>query len=63
MKVRVDQELCIACGLCIDNVPEVFEWGAEGTSVAKVDMVPGELEQAVREAAADCPTEAIMVEE
>ena len=30
MKLTVDQDLCIACGACIDICPEVFDWNDEG---------------------------------
>jgi len=62
MKVKVDQDLCTGCELCIDACPDVFEM-FEGLSRAKMEVVPKELEDAVRETAEDCPLEAIIVEE
>ena len=59
MKVEVDQELCISCGLCIDICPEVFEWNEDEKSRSKVDEVPAEAESSCREAIESCPTEAI----
>ena len=61
MKVTVNDE-CVACGLCADDCPDVFELEDEKATV-KVDVVPAELEQAVRDAAEDCPVEAIVIEE
>ncbi len=61
MKVEVTED-CIACGLCVDACPEVFEMGEEFAEVI-VDEVPGESEECVRQAAEDCPTEAIVIEE
>ena len=61
MKVEVTDE-CISCGLCADAVSDVFEMGDEGAEVV-VDEVPEELEDAVRQAAEDCPVEAIEIEE
>jgi ferredoxin len=61
MKAEVTDE-CIACGLCVDTCPEVFEMGDEFAEVI-VDLVPEEHEEAVRQAADECPTEAIIVEE
>jgi len=61
MKVRVTDE-CIACGLCVDTCPDVFEMGDEYAEVI-VDEVPAEAEEAVRQAAEDCPSEAIVIEE
>ena len=60
MKVRVE-DTCTACGLCVDTCPEVFELGDEMAQVI-VDEVPGEHEDAVQQAADECPVEAIVVE-
>jgi ferredoxin len=32
VKVKVDQDLCIGCGLCESLCPEVFRLSAEGKS-------------------------------
>jgi ferredoxin len=60
MKVRIE-DTCTACGLCCDTCPEVFEMGPE-TAQVKVDEVPAEREDAVQQAADECPVEAIAVE-
>ncbi|MGD2174926.1 MAG: ferredoxin [Candidatus Brocadiaceae bacterium] len=61
MRVEITED-CIACGLCVDICPEVFDMGDEFAELI-VDEVPEEYEEAVRDAAAECPTEAIIVEE
>ncbi len=61
MKVKVDGDLCTGCELCIDTCPEVFEM-KDDVSVAKAEDVPAALEGDVKEAAEDCPVEAIVVE-
>jgi ferredoxin len=61
MKVRIDADLCTGCGLCTDSVPDVFKMGDDIAQVVKSD-VPANLEAAVKEAADDCPAEAIIVE-
>ena len=58
MKVIVDQEACVGCGLCADNCPEVFEM-VDGVAKAKVEEVPAALEDKARDAASSCPVEAI----
>ena len=62
MKVSVDAELCILCELCEDTCPDIFEMGPESSRV-KVDVVPKDQEECVRQAAESCPTEAITIEE
>jgi len=60
MKVMVKKDLCTGCGLCIDSCPEVFEM-VNDTAKAKNETVPAGLEEKVKEAAQNCPTEAIKV--
>ena len=62
MKAVVDQDTCSGCELCIETCPEVFEMQND-TAVAKVEVVPPEAEETCREAAEDCPVEAITIEE
>lgn len=59
MKVSVDQDLCIACGACIDLAPSVYDWDDEGLAHVIVEEVPEEVEDLAREAVESCPTEAI----
>ena len=60
MKARIE-DTCTACGLCCDTCPEVFEMGDDMAQVI-VDEVPSEHEDAVQQAADECPVEAIIVE-
>ena len=62
MKVKVDADLCTGCELCIDSCPAVFEV-KDGVAAAKVNPVPSEEEENCRTAVADCPSEAITIEE
>lgn len=60
-KVHVDEDLCIGCGLCADTCPDVFELTDDGKAKVKAG---GEANIAcAKDAAASCPTEAIIVEE
>lgn len=63
MKTSVDADLCISCAVCTNMVPDVYEMNDDGVAEAIVDVVPTELEEQVREAAAECPSEAIIIEE
>ncbi|MEI9476474.1 MAG: ferredoxin [Deltaproteobacteria bacterium] len=61
MRVTVDEEACIGCGLCVETCPEVFEL-KDDKAIAKMEEVPEELVESCREAAEECPVEAIQVE-
>jgi len=63
MKARVDPNLCGGTGLCVETCSAVFEIDSEGISAVVVDKVPTEFEQSCREAADNCPTNAISIEE
>ena len=60
MKVKVEEELCTGCGLCADNCSEVFELTDDVAQVI-IDEVPPEHEDCVKDAADDCPVEAITI--
>ena len=62
MKAIVDQNLCTGCGLCPDICPEVFEMDGD-VARTKIDEVPEAAAEACRQAAEDCPVEAISIEE
>lgn len=62
MKAKVDPDLCTACELCVETCPEVFEM-VDDLAVTKVDAVPPEAEETARQAAEDCPAEAIIIED
>ena len=59
MIVKIE-DTCTACGLCVDTCPEVFDMGDEMAQVM-VDEIPTEHEDAVQQAADECPVEAIVV--
>jgi ferredoxin len=63
MKAIVDQDTCIACGLCIDLCPDVFHEGPEGKAIAVDGPISEENEDTARDAADQCPVEAIAIEE
>ncbi len=60
MKVRVDQEKCIGCGLCTSLAESVFTFNEDGKAQAS-DVTPDD-EEAVEGAIASCPVEAIVKE-
>jgi ferredoxin len=63
LKVFVDQELCISCGLCISICDEVFSWNEDDKAQAIDSDIPEEFVDEVNEAVESCPTDAIQYEE
>lgn len=61
MKVAVDEDGCSGHGVCCAICPEVFELTNDGYTVVRTSEVPEEFEEAVRDAAANCPERAIAV--
>ena len=63
MRVKIDKDLCIGCEACIDICPEVMEM-QDDLAITKIeDDIPEDLEDAVREAAEACPSQAIEIED
>lgn len=62
MKVTIDRDGCIGCGLCAATCPEVFRLAEDG--LAEVYAPPSEeTADQVRKAAEKCPVSVIKVEE
>jgi ferredoxin len=59
MKVKVDPDLCIACGACISTAPDIYDWDDDGKAKAIEGAIPADMEDEAREALESCPTEAI----
>ena len=62
MKVSIERQDCISCGLCVSTCPEVFQFGDDGRSQGRCQPGP-ELEDAVRTCADNCPVSVIYVSE
>jgi ferredoxin len=63
MKAKVNQDLCISCGLCVSSCPEVFSWNGDEKAEATADKIAEDQEDCARDAAEGCPTDAIETEE
>lgn len=62
MKVNVDKDTCIGCGLCESDCPELFELNEDSIAIVIVDVVPDDAEACAMEALGECPVDAISVE-
>ncbi len=61
MKVKIDEELCMGCGVCPSICPEVFEMADDGKAKVIADPVPPGSEDSCREAVEGCPELAIKI--
>ncbi len=57
MKASVDKNLCISCGLCVDNHPSIFKFDRDGLSTAYNEGEESEIVDAIN----NCPTAAISI--
>ncbi len=55
--VYVDQEECTSCGVCIDELPEVFEF--DDNDLSRVHNPNGASEEKIQEVMDMCPVECI----
>ena len=60
MKIEIDRDGCIGCGLCAEICPEVFHIAEDGLSA----VIPGASgsDEKVIEAAENCPVDVIHLE-
>ena len=62
MRATVNPETCTGCGLCVETCPGVFAL-KDDLAVVTADPISPEDEDAARQAADDCPVEAIAIDE
>ena len=61
MKAVVDADTCTGCELCVASAPDVFEM-ADDVAVMKGDAIADENLESAKQAAEECPVEAIVIE-
>lgn len=63
MRVKIVESECTGCEECVEAVEDVFEMTEDGElAKVKMEVIPSELEDEVKQAAEDCPAEAILIE-
>lgn len=60
MTPKVDKELCISCGACIEMCPDLFQYGDDGKAEVINDKGCNGCD--CEEAADACPTDAILLD-
>jgi len=61
MRVTIDRDGCIGCGLCESICPEVFKLDEEGKAYAIEGEISAEYKNDSLEAAKDCPVSVIKI--
>ncbi len=59
MKIKIDRDLCVGLGECVEAAPAVFELDSQGKAVL-LDQNPADREKVIA-AARSCPVDAITV--
>lgn len=60
MKVKIDPDACVGCGLCETTCPEVYKMEGD-KAVVYVAVVPKEVEGTCKKAVEECPVTAIVI--
>lgn len=63
MKVIVDSETCLGCGVCESIAPDIFVLGDEIYAKVIMNPIPEQMRDIVEEAVSECPEEAISIVE
>lgn len=63
MRAIIDPDTCLGCGICTGIAPDVFSLGAEPFAVVLLNPIPEKYWPVARDAAEQCPEEAITIEE
>jgi ferredoxin len=61
MKAVIDVDMCTGCELCVATAPDVFEM-VDDVAVMKGDAIADEHAESAKQAAEECPVEAIVIE-
>ena len=62
-KLKVNDEMCIGCGLCVSQNEKYFEFNDEGLSKVKKDIVEDDDKKQLLNIIENCPAGAIIIEE
>jgi ferredoxin len=63
MRIALDPARCTGHGRCYTLAPQVFDADDEGCGVVRSELVPSGLEDVARRGAANCPEDAITIQD
>lgn len=63
MKVKINKEKCLGCGMCVGINSDVFNFDDDGLAKADNDKITDENKETVEDAANSCPVDAIEKED
>jgi len=63
MKVIIDPDVCMGCGICEGIEPDLFELGSRDVAIVKLDPVPEKYRKSAEEALDQCPEQAISIQD
>lgn len=62
-KLKINNDVCIGCGLCVSQNEEYFEFNDEGISSVKKETVDEKDKKELLNIIESCPVGAIVIEE
>lgn len=62
-KLKINNDVCIGCGLCVSQNEEYFEFNDEGISSVKKETVDEKDKKELLNTIESCPVGAIVIEE
>jgi ferredoxin len=63
MRIVVDTDRCTGHGICESLAPDVFEVGSDGMTHLLVEDVSEDRRATIESAVAECPTQALSIED
>lgn len=59
MKIKVNKDKCLGCGMCVGICPDVYDFDDDGLATSNNDNINDENIEEVKEAINSCPVGAI----
>jgi len=63
MKIKINKDKCLGCGMCVSLAPEIFQLDEQGKSSLKANAQIEKNRDSIKQTAENCPASAIEIEE